>query len=180
MRAVETFARLSAFEQAAFSELVQLLDEPGGTLRPQPGLLVFALQLNPLGTRGGLLGEGPWIRVDPGTLQTAHEDVWAIGDVTGIKLANGLPLPKAGIMAELEGPRVAAAIAAEVRGEEPPAGFEGRGFCFMETGKTTAALIQGEFFAQPEPRVELAASSPENARRKHEFEAERLTRWFGG
>jgi hypothetical protein len=32
-------------------------------------------------------------------------------------LANGLPLPKAAIIAELEGIRVAAAIAADVRGE---------------------------------------------------------------
>jgi sulfide:quinone oxidoreductase len=129
--------------------------------------------------RSGLLGEGQWIRVDAATLETEHAGVFAIGDVTGIKLANGLPLPKAGIMAELQGQRVAAAIAADVRGEPPPPEFDGRGFCFMETGKTTAALIQGEFFATPEPRVELAASSLENARRKHEFEAVRLARWFG-
>jgi hypothetical protein len=49
----------------------------------------------------------------------------------------------------------------------------------METGKTTAALIEGEFFAAPEPRVALADSSAENARRKHDFEAQRLARWFG-
>ncbi len=127
----------------------------------------------------GLTGDGQWIPVDPETLETAHEKVFAIGDVTGIKLANGLPLPKAGIMAELEGQRVAAAIAADVRGETPPAGFDGQGFCFMETSKTTAALIQGEFFAEPEPRVVLAESSAENAERKRDFEAERLARWFG-
>jgi sulfide:quinone oxidoreductase len=128
----------------------------------------------------GLTGDGQWIRVDPTTLETGFEGVFAIGDVTGIKLANGLPLPKAGVMAELEGQCVAQAIAARERGEAPPAGFDGQGFCFMETGKSTAALIQGEFFAEPEPRVELAESSVENARRKHEFEAERLERWFGG
>lgn len=127
----------------------------------------------------GLTGDGQWIRVDPGTLEASYEKVFAIGDVTGVKLANGLPLPKAGIMAELEGQRVAAAIAADVRGEAPPAAFDGQGFCFMETSKTTAALIQGEFFAEPEPRVVLAESSAENAERKHDFEAERLARWFG-
>ena len=36
--------------------------------------------------------------------------MFAIGDVTSIELANGLALPKAGVMAELEGRRVAAAI----------------------------------------------------------------------
>ena len=128
----------------------------------------------------GLLGEGQWVPVDPSTLETGHPGVFAIGDVTGIKLANGLPLPKAGIMAELEGQRVAAAIAAGLRGEAAPAPFDGKGFCFMETGLETAAMIQGDFFARPEPRVELAPSSADNARRKHEFEAERLARWFGG
>lgn len=127
----------------------------------------------------GLLGDAAWVPVDPATLETAHAGVYAVGDVTGIRLANGLPLPKAGVMAELEGRRVAAAIAARVLGEPPPEGFDGRGFCFMETSKSTAALIQGDFYATPEPQVELAASSPETARRKHEFEAERLARWFG-
>jgi sulfide:quinone oxidoreductase len=127
----------------------------------------------------GLLGEGQWVPVSPSTLETGHPGVFAIGDVTGIKLANSLPLPKAGIMAELEGQRVAAAIAADLRGEAAPPAFDGNGFCFMETGKATAAMIQGEFFARPEPRVTLAESSAENARRKHEFEAERLRRWFG-
>ena len=54
-------------------------------------------------TASGLTGAGAWIKVDPGTLETGHAGVYAIGDVTGIKLANGLGLPKAGAMAELEG-----------------------------------------------------------------------------
>ena len=80
----------------------------------------------------GLAGESGWIAVDPETLETSHDRVFAIGDVTGIKLANGLPLPKAGVMAELEGRCVAASIAADVRGEAPSQAFDGRGFCFME------------------------------------------------
>lgn len=128
----------------------------------------------------GLAGDTPWIEVDPATLRTSYEGVYAIGDVTKITLANGLPLPKAGLMAELEGERVAAAIAAELRGEEPPSPFDGRAYCFMEMGKTRATLIQGDFFATPEPRVRLGDVSSENADDKHRFEAERLARWFGG
>lgn len=37
----------------------------------------------------GLAGETGWVPVDPETLQTRFENVWAIGDVTGIKLVNG-------------------------------------------------------------------------------------------
>ena len=126
----------------------------------------------------GLTGDGEWIKVDPGTLATGHERVYAIGDVTGIKLANGLSLPKAGLMAELEGKTVAAAIAAELAGHESPAPFDGNGSCFLEMGKSSAALIQGRFFATPEPDIELAEPSSENAEAKRRFESERLAKWF--
>jgi sulfide:quinone oxidoreductase len=127
----------------------------------------------------GLASEGGWIAVDPGSLATGRPGVFAIGDVTQVKLANDLPLPKAGIFAEREGARVAAAIAAEVRGEDPPAPFDGRGHCFIEMGRSTATLVEGEFFAEPEPVVRLREPSAENAEEKRHFETERLARWFG-
>jgi sulfide:quinone oxidoreductase len=127
----------------------------------------------------GLGGEGPWVAVDPATLRTRHERVFAIGDVNQIKLANGLPLPKAGLFAELEGLQVASAIAAEVLGQAPPAPFDGRGYCFIETGHAAAGLVEGEFFATPEPKVTIASVSAEHAAEKRRFEAERLRRWFG-
>jgi sulfide:quinone oxidoreductase len=126
----------------------------------------------------GLAGEGGWVAVDPGSLATGQAGVFAVGDVTQIKLANDLPLPKAGIIAEREGARVAAAIAAEVRGEDAPAPFDGRGHCFIEMGRSTATLIEGEFFAEPEPAVRLREPSAENAKEKRRFETERLARWF--
>jgi sulfide:quinone oxidoreductase len=96
-----------------------------------------------------------------------------------IKLANGLTLPKAGAIAELEGERVAAAIAATVRGQAQPAGFDGRGSCFVEFGAGQAALVEGNFFAEPEPEVSLREPAPEHARARRGFEAERLEGWFG-
>ena len=125
-----------------------------------------------------LAGDGGWVSVDPGTLATAHPGVFAIGDVTQIKLANGLPLPKAGIIAEREGTRVAAAIAAELRGEGAPAPFDGRGHCFIEMGRSSATLIEGEFYAEPEPSVQIREPSAGNAEEKRRFETERLARWF--
>ena len=44
----------------------------------------------------GLLGVSGWIHVDPKTLRTEHDRVFAIGDVTSIKLPNGKMLPKQG------------------------------------------------------------------------------------
>ena len=45
----------------------------------------------------GLLGESGWAPVNPATLETKYPGVFAIGDVTGIKLPNGKALPKAGV-----------------------------------------------------------------------------------
>ena len=128
----------------------------------------------------GLTGETGWVMVDRDTLETSHPGVFAIGDVTQIKLANDLPLPKAGMIAEAEGRRVARAVAATLRDEAPAPPFDGRGFCFIETGGSQAALVRGEFFAAPEPQVSVVGPSRENAAEKRRFEAERLERWFGG
>jgi sulfide:quinone oxidoreductase len=127
----------------------------------------------------GLTGEHGWIAVDRGTLATSYTNVYAVGDVTLIPLANGLPLPKAGVTAELEGLRVARAIAADVRGEPEPEPFAGIATCFVEMGQEVAARIDAEFFAEPGPRIEIAAPSPALAAEKRAFERERLARWFG-
>ncbi len=126
-----------------------------------------------------LTAEHGWIAVDAGTLATSHEGVYAVGDVTLIPLANGLPFPKAGVMAELQGTRVAQAIAAELRGEEPPAPFDGSGFCPIELGPGSAALVEGHWYAEPEPVVTIAGPSAAHAAEKAAFETEHLERWFG-
>jgi sulfide:quinone oxidoreductase len=128
----------------------------------------------------GLAGGGNWISVDPGTLETSHPRVYAVGDVNQIPLANKLPLPKAGVIAELEGERIAAAIASDIRGEAAPPPFDGHGFCFIELGTDSAALVDGDFYATPEPRASIVGPAPEHAAEKRRFESERLERWFGG
>jgi sulfide:quinone oxidoreductase len=163
------------------------------TERVEPGLVVLAEGELPFDlliavpphrppavvAESGLTAGHGWIAVDAGTLATAHEGVYAVGDVTLIPLANGLPLPKAGVMAELQGTRVARAIAAELRGEEPPAPFDGSGFCPIELGSGSAALVEGHWYAEPEPVVTITGPSAANAAEKAAFEAEHLERWFG-
>ena len=130
-------------------------------------------------SEAGLTAEHGWIGVDPGTLATSHEGVYAVGDVMLVRLANGLPLPKAGVMAELQGTRVARAIAAELRGAKPPAPFDGSGFCPVELGRDAAARVEGHWYAEPEPVVAIAGPSAELAGEKAAFERDRLERWFG-
>jgi len=127
----------------------------------------------------GLTGPHGWITVDAGTLATAHSGVYAVGDVTTIPLANGLPLPKAGVMAERQGLCVAQAIAAELSGSRAPAPFDGKGYCPVELGAHSAARVDGDWYATPEPIVTIDGPSPDRAREKTDFERERLVKWFG-
>lgn len=127
----------------------------------------------------GLTGDGEWVSVDRRTLETGFPGVYAIGDVTTIKMGNGKPLPKAGVFAEGAGRVVAERIAATFDGREPTATFQGRGGCFLEVGDGQAMMVHGDFMAQPSPQVELSAASDDYLRQKVEFERERLQEWFG-
>jgi sulfide:quinone oxidoreductase len=127
----------------------------------------------------GLTHGGPWVKVDPRTLETDQPSVYAIGDVTALPLANGQMLPKAGAFAHAQGEVVAARIAATLAGDHPTAVFAGDGACFLETGNEMAAMVTGGFLADP-PAVRLTDPSPEYLAAKRAFERERLVAWFGG
>ena len=126
----------------------------------------------------GLAAAGGWVKVDLATLETGHPGVYAIGDSTAIPLANGLPLPKAGLFAEKEGLTVAARIAAELRGEVPTATFDGRGACYIEMGNGEASTVSGDFFDDP-PSVGLSMPDAQQRAAKERFEMDRLAHWFG-
>lgn len=127
----------------------------------------------------GLAADGDWVRVDARTLQTDYDGVYAIGDVTAIMMGNGKPLPMAGVFAEGEGRVVAQRIADAFAGRDSQATFDGKGGCFLEVGDGQAVMVEGEFLAQPQPRVELKAATTENVQKKEVFERERLQTWFG-
>lgn len=104
-----------------------------------------------------LAGGAGWIPVDSGSLETGHERVHAIGDVTTITLANGKPLPRAGVFAHGQGLVVARRIAATFAGRPAEGAFDGVGYCWVETGAGRAAFAVGEFFAGPDPTIALHA-----------------------
>ncbi len=105
-----------------------------------------------------LANEAGWVPVDKHTLATNVENIYAIGDVATITLANGKPLPKAGVFAHAQGKVVAARIAAAIRGTDVPVQFDGAGYCWIETGGGSAGFTSGEFYAEPNPRVPLPRS----------------------
>ena len=129
-------------------------------------------------TTAGLAEPGAWIKVDPATLETRFPGVYAIGDVTAIPLASGMPLPKAGVFAHAQGEVVAARIADQLGGRAPTATFDGNGMCFLETGHGRATMVRGNFYASP-PDVALAEATEEHLAAKHAFETDRLAAWFG-
>lgn len=125
----------------------------------------------------GLTAESGWIPVDRGTLRTRFERVWAVGDVTGIPLKMGKPLPKAATFAAGEAEVVARSVAAEL-GLGPPAGaYAGHGECWVETGDGVAAHGHGDFFGDPVPVVSLEPPSGDAHRAKAAWEREWLARW---
>ena len=109
----------------------------------------------------GLTNEAGWIPVDPWTLATRHERVYALGDVTAISIPGRwkadvpLMLPKAGVFAHAQALVVAHRIAAEIAGLEVTDTFRGNGFCMLEAGRHAAGVAYGDFYAEPSPRVEV-------------------------
>jgi sulfide:quinone oxidoreductase len=126
----------------------------------------------------GLTAEPGWVPVDRGTLETPHERVFAIGDMTLIKLPVGLPLPKAGVFAHGEGEVVADNIAADIAGRAGRRRFDGHGSCIIEMGDGIAAYAKGDFYAEPAPAMTFRSPSRFWHWGKIYVEKHWLRRWF--
>lgn len=125
----------------------------------------------------GLTAESGWVPVDRATLRTRFERVWAVGDVTGIPLKMGKPLPKAATFAVGEAETVARSVAAELGGGEPAAPYSALGECWVETGDGAAAHGHGDFFGDPAPVVALEPPTSDAHAAKEAWEREWLARW---
>src|SRR3989344_4627943 len=126
----------------------------------------------------GLAGESGWVPVDRNTLATKFPGVYAIGDVTGIPLAIGKPLPKAGGFAHAQAEVVAHNIAAAIHGGGTPRAFDGHGACFVEIGDGRAGTGSGNFYAEPRPEVRLRPPSRWLHLGKVLYEKYWLWHWF--
>lgn len=171
--------RFGANRQAVSVTADNVIFGDGGRL-PYDLLLGIAPHRAPDVVRNsGLTQRSDWVPVNPRTLETEFEGVYAIGDVANVKMANGKPMPKAGVFAEAMGVVAAERIAARLAGNEPTATFSGEGGCYLEVGNGQAMLVTGNFLAEPRPDVQLTDPSEDQFRQKQEFEASRLREWFG-
>ena len=202
--AVEVFTpqpmSLPVIGQENCSTVEGLLDERGIGFRPnhralavRPGEVQFAtgprsydlvLAIPPhrcptVLVEAGLTSDSGWVRVHLATMATSHPGVHAVGDATEVTLANGMPLPKAGVFAEAGAAVAAEAILAAFAGGSSPHHFTGEGYCYLEAGRGEALEVRGHFLAAPAPRVEVTPPTRERLEAKEAFERDRLRSWFG-
>jgi sulfide:quinone oxidoreductase len=131
----------------------------------------------------GLLGDAEqrWINVDRFTLRTKYKNVFAIGDVTEIRVDNAITVPKAGIFAEGEAKAVSQQIINEIKyhnGDKEHVKFGGKGFCFMEVGDKKAGYIDVDLYNEAGPTTRLDPPSYEFYQKKLDFERSRLYEWL--
>ncbi|HEV7774024.1 MAG TPA: FAD-dependent oxidoreductase [Conexibacter sp.] len=117
--------------------------------------------------------EDGYVPVDSATLMTRWPGVYAVGDVATVGV------PKAGGFAEGAARVVAKSVLAQLRGDEPPAPFDGRGVCYIEFGAGRVGAVSVDFFSGPKPTGTFGVPSPELRAAKEQFGSTRRARWFG-
>jgi len=110
--------------------------------------------------------------------KTSFENIFAVGDVTSLIVIDSLAVPKAGIFAEGEGITVAKNIISKIESKETSAIFDGKGGCFLESGRDTASIIEVDMFTNSKPSTKLTESTKDNLSKKLDFEKERLSKWL--
>jgi sulfide:quinone oxidoreductase len=121
--------------------------------------------------QSGLTEDG-WVPVDPLTLETRFDGVYAIGDVTSVGT------PKAGVFSERQGAAVATQILAGL-GVSEPSTYDGHGICYIEMGHDEVAAIDVTFVSGQPPTGTMMGPSVNLVAVKQAFGAERARRWFG-
>ncbi len=126
----------------------------------------------------GLAEEGGFITINR-DCQTPYGRVYAIGDVTSMPAGGSMAVPKAGVFAEGQGLTVARSIVAGIESRQEESIFDGRGACFLESGRGTASLVEVDMFSGDRPTTKLTAASRDTLEEKLAFERDRLSRWLG-
>jgi sulfide:quinone oxidoreductase len=118
-------------------------------------------------------GTDGWVHVDPYTLRTSYDGVFAIGDVADA------PVPRAGVFAERAAAVVAEQILSMLDGRDVTP-YDGYGNCYIEFGGGTVARVEVTFLtAQGVEGGPFTPPSVAVAAEKDEFGASRIQRWFG-
>jgi sulfide:quinone oxidoreductase len=119
------------------------------------------------------MAEDGYVPVDSRTLESRFPGVYAVGDVATVGV------PKAGVFSEGAARVVAAQIVARRTGGRPPAGFDGKGACYVEFGAGLVGRVDVDFLSGPKPTGTFSEPSLLLVEEKRQFGATRRARWFG-
>ncbi|TPI65169.1 NAD(P)/FAD-dependent oxidoreductase [Mesorhizobium sp. B3-1-7] len=119
------------------------------------------------------MSENGWIPVNPRTLETKYENVYAVGD------GANTGTPKAGVFAEGAARAVASALVAKLRHRGGGTLYDGFGTCYIEFGGGRIGKVEVDFFSGPSPTGNYYEPSVTLRADKEMFGASRRSRWFG-
>ena len=119
------------------------------------------------------MAENGWIPVNPRTLETKYENVYAVGD------GANTGTPKAGVFAEGAARAVASALIARLRQQGSGALYDGFGTCYIEFGGGRIGKVEVDFFSGPAPTGNYYEPSVALRADKETFGSSRRARWFG-
>jgi len=125
----------------------------------------------------GLAKEGGFIPINR-DCKTPFENVYAVGDVTTLTVTDTMTVPKAGIFAEGEAIAVAQNIISHIQAKNEFSLFDGKGGCFIESGRDTASIIEIDMFSETKPTTKLTESTSKHLDEKIQFEKERFSKWL--
>ena len=124
----------------------------------------------------GLADEPGFIKIDR-DCKTTYKNVFAVGDITTMSATDSKVVPKAGVFAEGQGLIAAKRIISSITSQDTSIVYDGRGGCFIESGRDTAAIVQVDMFAD-KPTTKITEPTKSNLEMKIEFERDRL-KWLG-
>ncbi|RRI06466.1 NAD(P)/FAD-dependent oxidoreductase [Mesorhizobium tamadayense] len=119
------------------------------------------------------MSENGWIPVNPRTLETKYENVYAVGD------GANTGTPKAGVFAEGAARAVASALIAKLRRSGSGTLYDGFGTCYIEFGGGRIGKVEVDFFSGPAPTGNYYEPSVALRADKETFGSSRRSRWFG-
>ncbi|MBO9386620.1 MAG: NAD(P)/FAD-dependent oxidoreductase, partial [Thermomicrobium sp.] len=99
------------------------------------------------------LAEGDWVPADLRSMRTRFEGIWAIGDVAAVRIRDTLLIPKAAVFAQQQAEVAARDLARWLGRTAPEPELQAYGRCWFLAGRGVAGAIEGDFLAEPRPKV---------------------------
>jgi sulfide:quinone oxidoreductase len=137
---LETFFNMDSVDPVA-----KVITSIEGTTMPYDLLVAIPPHVGAdLGKESGLAEGGNWYPTDRYSLQLkGHENVFILGD------AGAMPVPKAGSVAHFEAEVLAGNLTNLLTGSHTVHLYDGKAFCFIETGMDAATYLSFDYTHMP-------------------------------